>query len=126
MRKLSVTVVRTFLGLIFTVFGLNGFFQFLPMPAPTGMMGEMMGVYIKMGYMFPLIFATQLVGGILLLTNMFAALGVVLLAPVIVNIVCLHAFVDPSGLPIAIVVLLAELFLAYSYKDKYALLLKAK
>ena len=126
MKKYAILIVRTLLGLIFTVAGLNGFLHFFPTPPLTGIMGEMMGVYLKMGYMFPLISATQLVGGILLLTNFFAPLGLVLLAPVIVNIVLLHIFIDPTGLPIAIVVLIFELFLAYSYREKYAPLFKAK
>jgi putative oxidoreductase len=124
--KLLTTIVRSLLGLIFTVFGLNGFFHFLPMPPPSGLMGEMMNVYIKMGYMFPLIFATQLVGGILLLTNMYVALGLLLLAPVIVNILCVHIFIDPAGLPIAFVVLFAELFLAFAYRHKFTPIFKAK
>ncbi len=126
MKKYAVIIVRSLLGLIFTVFGLNGFLHFIPTPPLSGLMGEMMGVYMNMGYMFPLIFATQFVSGVLLLTNMFAPLALVLLAPVIVNIVLLHIFIDPAGLPIAIVVLLFELFLAYTYRDKYAPLFKAK
>lgn len=126
MQQKFVMVVRLLLGLIFTVFGLNGFLHFLPMPPPEGVMGEMMGVYMHMGYMFPLIFATQVVGGVLLLSNLYVALALVLLAPVIVNIVCVHVFIDPSGLPVALVVLACELFLAYSYRQKYSPLLKAK
>ncbi len=124
--KTFTLVIRILLGLIFTIFGLNGFFHFLPMPPMPGLMGEMMSVYLKMGYMFPLIFATQLISGILLLTNMYVALALLLLAPVIVNIVLLHVFIDPAGLPVAIVVLFAELFLAFQYRQKFAPILKAK
>ena len=126
MKKYAILIVRSLLGLIFTVFGLNGFLHFIPTPPLTGLLGEMMAVYNNMGYMFPLIFATQVVGGVLLLTNFFAPLALVLLAPVIVNIVLLHLFIDPSGLPIAIVVLLFELFLAYSYREKYMPLFKVR
>jgi putative oxidoreductase len=124
--KIFTVIIRVLLGLIFTIFGLNGFFHFLPTPPLSGLLGEMMSVYLKMGYMFPLIFATQIVGGILLLTNMYVALGLLLLAPVIVNIVLVHVFIDPAGLPVALFVLFAELFLAFSYRHKFAPILKAK
>ncbi len=126
MKKYSVLIVRNLLGLIFTVFGLNGFLHFIPTPPMSGLIGEMMGVYLKMGYMFPLIFATQVTGGVLLLTNFYAALGLVFLAPVIVNIVLIHIFIEPSGLPMAIFVLCGEIFLAYSYREKFVPLFKTK
>lgn len=122
----AVMVVRILLGLIFTIFGANGFLHFLPMPPPEGLLGEMMTVYMKMGYMFPLIFATQLVGGLMLLTNMFVPLGLAILAPVIVNIVFVHVFLAPEGLPMALIVLVAELFLAYGYRQRFAPMLRMK
>ncbi len=126
MKKYSIILVRSLLGLIFTVFGLNGFLHFIPTPPMAGLVGDMMGVYMKMGYMFPLIFGTQFVGGILVLTNVFAPLGLTLLAPVIVNILCVHLFIEPQGLGMAIFVVLAEIFLAYSYRDKFAPLFKMR
>ena len=118
--------VHLWLGLIFTVFGLNGFIHFLPTPPMESLIGEMMGMYIQMDYMFPLIFATPLARGVLLLTNRYVALALVLLAPVIVNIVCVHLYIEPSGIPVALVVLACALFLAYAYRQKYAPLLRPK
>jgi hypothetical protein len=69
-------------------------------------------------YMLPLLFGTQVVGGALLLLGM-VPLGVVLLAPVIVNIVAFHLFVVPSGLGIALVVAALEVFLAWAHRDAY-------
>ena len=62
----------------------------------------------------------QIVGGLLLLIGRFVPLGLVLLAPVIVNIVLVHVLMDPSGLPMAVVISLLELFLIWRYRDAFA------
>jgi hypothetical protein len=69
--------------------------------------------------MLPLIKLTEVVGGLLLLSNRFVALALALLAPGIVNITLFHAFLAPGGLPLAAVLVVAELYLAYSYRDLY-------
>ena len=70
----------------------------------------------KTGYMLPLIFGTQTGVGVLVLINRFVPLALALVAPVIVNIVAFHLFLAPSGLPVALVVLALEVFLAWSYR----------
>jgi len=69
--------------------------------------------------MIPLIFTTQTLGGALLLVNRFVPLALALLAPVVVNIILFHLFLAPSGLPIATVVLVLELFLAWSHRAAF-------
>ena len=111
MSKLT-TIARIVLGLIFVVFGLNGFFHFLPMPPMHGRPEQFfLGLYAT-GYFIPFLFGVQVVGGALLLTGAYVSLGVVILAPIIANIFLFHFFIDRSGLPLAIVVTLLELYLA--------------
>ncbi len=111
--KTAALVIRILLGLIFTVFGLNGFLHFLPNPPmPTPAM-NFFGALFATGYMIPLLFATQLVGGVLLLVGIFVPLALLILAPVIVNIFFFHLFLAPGGLPLAIVVVAFEIFLAW-------------
>lgn len=113
MNKLSL-VARILLGLIFFVFGLNGFFQFIPMPEtmPEGMMTFMNGM-IASKYFFPLLKGTEVVCGALLLAGAFVPLALVVLAPIILNIFLIHVFLDPSGLPIALVIGCLEIYLAF-------------
>lgn len=112
---------RLLLGLTFFVFGLNGFLNFIP--PPTTPMPEVVttfvGALLQTGYMFPLIAGTEVLTGALLLANRFVPLALVLLAPVIVNIVAFHVFLERSGLGIALVVLALELYLAWSYRHAY-------
>ena len=105
------------MGLIFFVFGLNGFLNFIP-PPPTPM-PEFVGALVNTGYMLPLIKGTEVVGGALLLVNRFVPLAVALLAPVVVNILAFHVFLAPSGVAIPIVILFLEIYIAWSYRSAF-------
>lgn len=99
--KIAVLIARILLGLLFLVFGLNGFLHFIPMPPPTGLAGQYMGALFVSHYLV-VVFLLQVVGGVLLLANRFVPLGLLLLGPVLVNIVLFHSFLAPEGLPIAL------------------------
>jgi putative oxidoreductase len=118
--KTLTLILRLLLGLVFVVFGLNGFLHFIPnmpMPSPAT---AFFGALFATGYMVPLIFATQVIGGALLLLGFAVPFALTLLAPLIVNIFCFHLYLAPGGLPVAIVVSLIELFLAFSYRAAFA------
>jgi hypothetical protein len=102
MRTAS-TIARYLAGLIFLVFGLNGFLNFIPMPPPGGIAGQFMGALYASHYLW-VIFAFQLAAGVLLLINRFVPLAVAVLAPMIVNILSFHVLMAPSGLPLALFV----------------------
>ena len=123
--KIVSTIARVILGLIFVVFGLNGFLQFIPMPAPTGIAGQFAGALFLSHYLVVIMFI-QVLAGILLLANRFVPLGLTLLGPVIANIFFFHAFMDPSGLPMAAVVTLLWLLVAYSVRSAFAGLLQQR
>jgi len=102
--KIAALVARILLGLIFVVFGSNGFLQFIPMP-PMPPSTATTYVMIMMSTHYALVVSgIQLIGGALLLVNKFVPLGLTLLGPVIVNIFLYHALMDPKGMPLAIVV----------------------
>jgi putative oxidoreductase len=96
--KIAVLIARILLGLIFLVFGLNGFLNFLHAPMPTGPAGQYMAVMGGTLYM-QFVFLVQIVGGVLLLSGQFIPLALVLLGPVIVNILLFHITLLPTGLP---------------------------
>ena len=100
--KIAATISRYLLGLIFLVFGLNGFMHFLPMPPqPPGLASDYFRVLSTSGYMVP-VFMLQVVGGLLLLLGRFVPLALVILAPVLFNILLFHGTMAPSGLPLGI------------------------
>jgi putative oxidoreductase len=101
--KTASHIARILLGLIFTVFGLNGFLHFIPLPLPSDVAGQFMGALFVSHY-YMAVFAVQVAGGILLLSNRFVPLALTLLGPVIVNILLFHVTMAPDGLPMALVV----------------------
>jgi putative oxidoreductase len=118
--KIAVTVARILLGLVFFVFGLNGFLHFMPNPPPTPAAGAFFGALFATHYMFSLIFAPQVIGGALLLLGVAVPFALVILAPVVANILCFHIFLSPDLLPVALVVAALELFLAWYYRAAFA------
>jgi len=122
------TIVRILLGLALVVFGSNLFLHFIPEPKmemPEAVMAFVGGL-MKSGYMMQLIGVTQLVVGVLLLLNRFVPLALALLAPFIVNSVAFHLFLERSGLPMALVFLALEVYLAWAYRNAFRPMLAAR
>jgi len=101
--KYIVAISRILLGLVFVVFGLNGFLNFIPSPPLPGVAGQFIGAIFS-SHFYIVVFLTQIVGGLLLLANRYVPLGLLLLGPVIVNILGFHIFMSTKGLPVALVV----------------------
>jgi len=122
--KIVTTIVRLLYGLAFTVFGLNFFFNFIPAPPPTGLAGDYFKVLAASHYLY-VIGAMQLLSGLLLLIGKFVPFALTILAAMIFNILCIHILMEPSGLPMALVFAAIELFLVWSYRDRFAGILAA-
>lgn len=116
---------RLLLGAVFTVFGLNGFFNFLPMPPPPPAAGAFFGALAATGYMLPLLKSFEVFAGLLLLSGRMVPFALTLLAPIVVNIVAFHLFLAPQGLPLAIVVLGLGSYLAVVHRAAYRALFAA-
>jgi putative oxidoreductase len=117
--KIVTLIARILLGLLFLVFGLNGFFHFLPMPPPTGLAAQYLGVLFVSHYL-TLVFLVQIVGGILLLANRFIPLALILLGPVLVNILLFHSLMAPAGLPLALFATLLWAIVFYAVRRAFA------
>jgi hypothetical protein len=120
------TAARITLGLVFAVFGLNGFIGFIPQPPHDGGAGQFIAALAATGYMFPLIKAVELVTGVLLLVGRYVPLALTLLAPVVVNIVAFHAFLEPHTIGLPLVTLGLGLYLAWTDRAAYAPLFAAR
>lgn len=120
------SAARYGLGAIFTIFGLNGFFHFIPQPPLEGPAGAFAGALFATGYMFPLIKGTEVLAGVLLLAGRYVPLALLLLAPVVVNILAFHLFLAPTGLLIPFVTLALLLYLAWTEREAYAPLFQTR
>ncbi len=122
--KVATIISRVLLGLIFVTFGLNMFLNFIHMPPPPeGPAREFMTALFMSHYLY-VVGALQVVGGLILLSGRWVPLGLTLLGPVIVNIVCFHVLMAPAGLPMALVVSFLALFLLWRYREHFAGLVK--
>ena len=126
MNAKAVTTARVLLGLLFLVFGLNGFLHVFAQPQMEGKAGELIQGLVSGQYVFPLLFAIYTFAGAALLTDRFVPLALTLLAPIVVNIVAIHLFLAPSGLPVAVIVLGLEVFLAWSHREAFRPLLQPR
>jgi putative oxidoreductase len=124
--KIGVIVARVLLGLVFTIFGLNGFLQFIPVKQwPTGLAGQFVTVLMQSHYgMF--VSGFQLMGGVLLLSGQYIPLALAILGPVIVNILLYHLLLDRTGGSVAVVVALIWFFLFFRYRKYFASLFVRK
>jgi putative oxidoreductase len=117
--KTAPHIARYLLGLIFLVFGLNGFFNFLHMPGPTGVAAHFFGA-IFVSHFYVVIFLLQIVPALLLLANRYVPLALTILGPIIFTLVCINIFMIRAGLPLAIVVTVLWLLVAYSVRSAFS------
>jgi putative oxidoreductase len=123
--KYVIVIVRVLLGLMFLVFGSNAFFKFMPAPEMHGQAGAFITALMSSGYMY-VVAVLQVLGGLcLLLGARFVPLGLTLLGPIIVNILLFHIFLEPTGLPIAVVTAALSLFLLWIYRFKFPAIFQA-
>lgn len=95
--KIVTLIARTLLGLMFLVFGLNGFLHFIQQPSPSGLALQFFNVLSTSRYFVP-VFFLQALSGVLLLTNRFVPVALVLLGPILVNILLFHILMAPQGI----------------------------
>ena len=128
MKSKAALVARILLGLMFFVFGLNGFLNFLDQPEGTPEGEAFITALIDTGYLMTMVKVIETACGALLLAGYFVPFALVLLAPIIVNILGFHVFLDPSaqGLGMAIAILVLHLFVTSQHWNAYAPLLVAK
>lgn len=123
--KLATIIVRSLLGLLFLFASITFFFRLITPPPPVGAMKLFSEGLASSIYLLPTVKVVELLCGVAFLSGRFVALATVLIAPIIVNIVLIHAFLDPKGLPVALFLVLANAFLAYAHRDQYRPLFKA-
>lgn len=120
MKKKILLGVSILFGLMFINAGLNKFFNYMPMPTdlPESMI-KLMAAFMEIGWLLPLVAVTEIVGGLLFITNKYRALGALIIFPVVIGILLTHLINAPSGLPIAIVLLTINLWVIIENREKY-------
>ncbi|WP_316804437.1 DoxX family protein [Pedobacter nototheniae] len=124
--KIAVIIVRVLLGALFLFSSAAVLFKLAPQPVLTGDVKTfMVGVTVSI-YLMPLIKVTEMICALSLLAGRYTALALVILFPISINILLYHIYLSPKEAPVAIIILIAHLFLAYAYRKNYAGLFQAK
>ena len=124
--KITVIIVRLLMGLMFLFASIVVLFKLVPQPELKGGAKLFMEGIAASIYLMPLLKVTELLCGIAFVSGRFVPLATVVIFPITLNILLYHAFLAPEGLPVAIALFLANLFLAYAYRKNYASILVAK
>ncbi len=124
--KIAMIIVRTLMGLLFVAASIVVIFNLVPKPELTGAVKTFNEGMEAAPYFMTLLKVTELLCGLAFVSGRFVPLATVIIAPVIINIFLFHLFLDQSGLPVAIFLVAANIFVAYYYRKSYAGILAAK
>lgn len=119
MNSLFTKIIRLLLGIVLVVFGSNKFLHFIPLPLPTGAAGDFMSSLNATGYIFPVVGILEVCIGLMLLFKKWVAFGLILLAPISINIVLFHLFLDIPGVGAALLVAALNGILIYKSWQLY-------
>ncbi len=126
--KIVMIIFRTLMGLLFLFSSITFFLKMIPTPDIQGPIKTFNDGLAAAGYFLPLLKGTELVCGLLFVIGRFVPLATVVIAPVIINIFCVNMFLFPvmPGPVFAIFLVLANIVVAYYYRDAYRGLLRSK
>lgn len=124
--KIAVIIVRVLMGLLFAFSAIMFLFKLMPTPEMTGNLKIFMDGMTASGYLMTTVKIVELIVAISFVSGRFVPLATVVIFPVIVNILMVHIFLAPEGLPMALALLAGTLFLAWVHRDKYKSMLAAK
>ena len=119
MNSMFTKIARIVLGLMLLVFGANKFLHFIPMEAPTGSAGEFMNSLGATGYIFPVVGILEVIIGAMLLLKKWVAFALILLAPISINILLFHLFLDIPGLLFALLIVVINSILIFKHWQQY-------
>lgn len=108
---------RILMGLIYLIFGLNGFFLFIPVPEQSQEASIFLEALINTGYMLYFWKSIEVISGVLLLLNKYTLFAAMIALPVTMNILAFHLFLDPENLHIGLFISVMNIILLVHHKD---------
>ena len=119
MNSTFTTILRFTLGVALLVFGINKFFPFIPIfdmaPADSNFISSLEST----GYVLYIVAALEVIIGILLIIKKWVPFALILLAPISLNILLFHIFLEVSGILVAILIVAINAILIYKYWKSY-------
>lgn len=122
--KIAAVIARVLMGLLFLFSSITYFFELITPPPLAGAMKTFNDGLEASVYLLPTAKLVELLCGSAFVVGRFVPLATVLISPIIVNIVLIHVFLAPEGLPVALFLVLANSLLAFRFREAYRPLLK--
>jgi uncharacterized membrane protein YphA (DoxX/SURF4 family) len=120
MKSKILFVFSALFGLMFINAGLNKFFNYLPMPENMPeKLQKTFNAFVQIGWLMPLVGVAEIIGGILFIIPKTRALGAIIVLPVMVGILLTNTVTEPSGLPIALVLMAINTWVIIENRNKY-------
>lgn len=119
MNSQFTKIVRILLGILLVVFGSNKFLNFMPMDTPAESAAAFLNSLGATGYIFPVVGILEVFIGLMLLLKKWVPFVIILLAPISVNILLFHLFLDIPGVIVATLVIVFNAILIYKYWKLY-------
>ena len=116
--NIALKILTLLFAAFWLVFGLNGLFHFFPIPAPAAESAYFMAALEKSGYVMPLTYGAEIIGGLMLLTSKTRFSGLLLLSPVTLNILLYDIFLNPSGLAIGGIIAVIHALILWQYRNR--------
>jgi putative oxidoreductase len=117
--KIASIFARYLLGLIFTVFGLNGFLHFIPQSPPANPVAIQFLVAVSASHFAAFFFALQVLGGLLLFSGFFVPLALTVLAAELYNILAFHLTMAPGTIAPALVACVLWILVFRQYRESF-------
>jgi uncharacterized membrane protein YphA (DoxX/SURF4 family) len=124
--KIATTIIRIFFGALLVFASIAYFFKLFPAPELEGKMKIFSEGIDASVYLMPLVKGIELICGILFIVNLFVRLATIVIFPIVVNILAVHSFLAPEGLPFALFMVVANLVLILHNRHHYKSLLVIK
>lgn len=120
MKRKILFVISLLFGLLFINAGLDKFLHYMPMPKdmPPGML-KVMSAFMEIKWLMPLVGIAEIIGGLLIIFPKYRALGAVIILPVMLGILCTNIVSVPSGLPLAVVLTIINIWIIIENRLKY-------
>jgi uncharacterized membrane protein YphA (DoxX/SURF4 family) len=103
--------------------GLNKFLNYMPAPEMDAEMQKVGAAMMTLKWMIPLVGLIEIIGGILFIIPKTRALGAIVILPVLAGVFVHNiTFFTTTGVAIASVLVLINLWVLYENREKYKML----
>jgi len=115
------TLIRFITGMLFLLYGISKFYPFMPVPPMQPAAANFIAALMRTGYLWQMVGVIEISAGIMLVTNKYVPLALLLLLPIVANILP-YLLLLQSGVPsrvMSMYLFTSLAFLLYKKRNYY-------